>query len=94
MASAEPSPTPNPDAMKFTLDVTLPASGNGPWPTLVMLHGFPGDKSAFEATDAEGSGSPVRFHRNNVFYAQRGYAVVNYSSRGFGRSCGVTSSRS
>jgi fermentation-respiration switch protein FrsA (DUF1100 family) len=28
-----------------------------------------------------------------VFYAQRGYAVVNYSSRGFGRSCGVPSSR-
>jgi hypothetical protein len=25
MASAEPSPTPNPNAMKFTLDVTLPA---------------------------------------------------------------------
>lgn len=24
MATAEPSPTPNPDAMKFTLDVTLP----------------------------------------------------------------------
>lgn len=25
MARAEPSPTPNPNAMKFTLDVTLPA---------------------------------------------------------------------
>ena len=25
MAAAEPSPTPNPNAMKFTLDVTLPA---------------------------------------------------------------------
>jgi len=24
MATAEPSPTPNPNAMKFTLDVTLP----------------------------------------------------------------------
>ena len=28
MASASPSPTPNPDAMKYTLDVTLPASFN------------------------------------------------------------------
>jgi len=28
MASATPSPTPNPDAMKFTLDVTLPAMLN------------------------------------------------------------------
>lgn len=28
MATATPSPTPNPDAMKFTLDVTLPDSFN------------------------------------------------------------------
>jgi hypothetical protein len=28
MATASPSPTPNPDAMKFTLDVTLPESFN------------------------------------------------------------------
>jgi Scaffold protein Nfu/NifU N terminal len=28
MATASPSPTPNPDAMKYTLDVTLPASFN------------------------------------------------------------------
>jgi hypothetical protein len=30
MATATPSPTPNPDAMKFTLDVTLPATVNYP----------------------------------------------------------------
>ena len=28
MATATPSPTPNPDALKFTLDVTLPAMVN------------------------------------------------------------------
>ena len=28
MATATPSPTPNPDAMKYTLDVTLPGSFN------------------------------------------------------------------
>ena len=28
MATASPSPTPNPDAMKFTLDITLPAMLN------------------------------------------------------------------
>jgi hypothetical protein len=28
MATVSPSPTPNPDAMKFTLDVALPASFN------------------------------------------------------------------
>ena len=30
---------------------------------------------------------------NNIFYAQQGYAVVNYSARGFGRSCGRPDSR-
>src|SRR5205807_903169 len=29
----------------------------------------------------------------DVFYAQRGYAVVTYSARGFGRSCGTPASR-
>ncbi len=28
MATATPAPTPNPDALKFTLDVTLPGSFN------------------------------------------------------------------
>ena len=28
MATASPSPTPNPDAMKFTLNITLPESFN------------------------------------------------------------------
>ena len=28
MATVSPSPTPNPDAMKFTLDITLPESFN------------------------------------------------------------------
>jgi hypothetical protein len=28
MATASPTPTPNPDALKFTLDTTLPASFN------------------------------------------------------------------
>lgn len=81
------------DGVPLDVDVTLPATGDGPWPTIAMLHGFPGDKSAFEAPDAAGGGPAWRFHRNNVFYAQRGYAVVDYSSRGFGRSCGAPSSR-
>ena len=30
---------------------------------------------------------------NNTFYARQGYAVVDYSARGFGRSCGKPDSR-
>ena len=52
-----------------------------------MLHGWGGDKDDFESDDPEGDGSTT-YHYNNNFYAKRGYAVINYSARGFGDSCG------
>jgi dienelactone hydrolase len=74
------------DGVPLDVDVTLPASGDGPFPTIVMMHGWSQSKSAFESHSPAGS-------YNNVFYAQQGYAVVNYSARGFGRSCGAADSR-
>jgi len=74
------------DGVPLDVDVTLPASGDGPFPTIVMLHGYGGSKTSFEGTGGEAT-------YNNVFYAQQGYAVVNYSARGFGRSCGRPDSR-
>ena len=74
------------DGVPLDVDVTLPASGDGPFPTIVMMHGYGGNKTAFEATRR-------RRGYNNVFFAQQGYAVVNYSARGFGRSCGTPDSR-
>jgi hypothetical protein len=98
--AADADRVPSFDGVPLDVDVTLPATGEGPWPTLAMLHGFPGDKTAFEAIDDAGDQeghAPLadrwRFHRNDVFYAHRGYAVVTYSARGFGRSCGTSSSR-
>src|SRR6476661_8751840 len=74
------------DGVPLDVDVTLPAdAGDGPFPTIVMLHGFGQSKTDFE--------SPRSPFYNNVFYAQRGYAVVNASARGFGRSCGRPDSR-
>jgi len=82
------------DRVPLDVDVTLPEKGDGPFPTIVMLHGFGGSKTDFETTSPEGpapeqagSGSTV-YHYNNDFYARRGYAVVNYTARGFGNSCG------
>ena len=75
------------DGVPLDVDVTLPATGNGPFPTIVMLHGWGGDKTAFESTTAAGGGTTT-YHYNNVFFAQRGYAVINYTARGFGHSCG------
>jgi fermentation-respiration switch protein FrsA (DUF1100 family) len=89
-----PSRVPSWDGTPLDVDVTLPEKGNGPFPTIVMLHGFGGSKTDFETTsaagpapDVAGNGSTI-YRYNNVFYARRGYAVVNYTARGFGNSCG------
>jgi fermentation-respiration switch protein FrsA (DUF1100 family) len=75
------------DGVPLDVDVTLPPTGSGPYPTVVMLHGYGGDKTDFESTDPAGDGSNT-FHYNNDWFARRGYAVVNYTARGFGHSCG------
>jgi fermentation-respiration switch protein FrsA (DUF1100 family) len=80
------------DGVPLDVDVTLPATGNGPFPTIVMLHGWGGSKSSFEFTSPAGDGN-IAYDYNNVYYAQHGYAVVNYSARGWGNSCGSPSSR-
>src|SRR5438309_323445 len=80
------------DGVPLDVDVTLPPTGHGPFPAVAMLHGFPGDKTSFELT-THGPVPPVLFHYNNVYYARQGYAVVTYSARGFGNSCGVKASR-
>jgi len=80
------------DGVPLDVDVTLPASGEGPFPTIVMLHGWGGSKSSFETTTPAGDNN-VTFDYNNVYYAQHGYAVINYSARGWGNSCGSVESR-
>jgi len=80
------------DGVPLDVDVTLPASGNGPFPAIVMLHGWGEDKRAFETNTPGGEGNET-YDYNNIYYAMRGYAVVNYSARGWGNSCGTPSSR-
>lgn len=71
------------DGTPIDADVTLPATGNGPWPTIVMIHGWGGSKGSY-LTSGEGTTDGL----DNVSYAKRGYAVLTPSMRGFGRSCG------
>jgi fermentation-respiration switch protein FrsA (DUF1100 family) len=76
------------DGVPLDVDVTLPpGEGHGPYPTIVMLHGYGGEKTDFESGDPNGDGSNT-YHYNNDYFAQQGYAVVNYTARGFGHSCG------
>jgi predicted acyl esterase len=80
------------DGVPLDVDVTLPPSGTGPFPTIVMLHGWGGSKTDFESTTPAGDGNET-FDYNNIYYAQHGYAVLNYSARGWGNSCGAPASR-
>jgi predicted acyl esterase len=75
------------DGVPLDVDVTLPGQGNGPFPTIVMLHGWGGSKTDFESSTPQGNGSTT-YDYNNNYYAKLGYAVVNYTARGFGNSCG------
>ena len=76
------------DGVPLDVDVTLPPSGDGPFPTIVMLHGYGGSK-----TDYETEQSSTTYHWNAEYFAKRGYAVVNTTARGFGQSCGAPASR-
>jgi ABC-2 type transport system ATP-binding protein len=62
-------------------DVTLPARGDGPFPLVVLLHGLGGAKDSYESETIEGAGG--RYHFNNLWYANRGYAVLNHTARGY-----------
>jgi predicted esterase len=85
--------TPSWDGTPLDVDVTLPPTGTGPWPTIVLLHGLGGDKTGLEPNVPQTSTVaprilPLTENYNNLYYAKRGYAVVAASARGFGQSCG------
>src|SRR5687768_3476932 len=63
------------EAVELDTTLYLPASGDGsPAPAIVLAHGFGGSKQSLDA-DAQD-------------LAGRGYVVLTYSARGFGRSTG------
>src|SRR3954447_1884346 len=71
------------DGTPIDVDVTLPATGDGPFPTVLLLHGLGGDKTSFENT----TGGDQSY--TNWSFARQGYAVVTPTARGFGNSCGA-----
>jgi X-Pro dipeptidyl-peptidase C-terminal non-catalytic domain/X-Pro dipeptidyl-peptidase (S15 family) len=75
------------DGTPLDTDLTLPASSGGPLPLIVMLHGWGLSKTDFEASGLAGNGTNT-WHWNNVWFAAHGFAVLNYTARGFHRSCG------
>lgn len=71
------------DGTPLDVDVTLPSTGTGPFPTILLLHGLAGSKASFE-------GLPGEAGYTNWFFAQQGYAVVTPTARGFAGSGGTT----
>ncbi|MBI4259304.1 MAG: alpha/beta hydrolase, partial [Actinobacteria bacterium] len=63
------------------LDVDLALPATGPYPLLVVVHGWGGSK---------GSGSASASYPGDDALTDRGYAVLRYSARGFGDSWGQT----
>src|SRR3954462_1433284 len=74
------------DGTPIDVDVTLPATGDGPFPTILLLHGLGQTKTSFEGA----AGDPLY---NNEYFAQQGFAVLTPTARGFGASCGTVESR-
>jgi predicted acyl esterase len=83
------------DGTPLDATLTLPRrTPRGGLPLVVFLHGFLTDKGEYLSETAAGTG-PDRggnayktVEWNNVWFASRGYAVLNYSARGQGSSGG------
>ena len=83
------------DGTELDATLTLPARpAKRRLPLLVFLHGFLNHKGEYLSETREGTGperggdafKTVRW--NQIWFASRGYAVLNYSARGHGESAG------
>lgn len=75
------------DGLTLDADVTIPAGAHGPLPLVVFFHGWSNSKTNYESTTITNTTTYVS-HWNNISFAARGYAVLNYTIRGFHGSCG------
>jgi predicted acyl esterase len=66
------------DGVPLDVNVTLPETGDGDFPLIIQLHGWGGRKNGLS---------------DSREFAVKGYAVLSYSARGFGHSCGSGESR-
>jgi hypothetical protein len=81
------------DGLPMSVDVTVPCDAAGPMPTITMAHGWTDDKTIWEETGRSDTVSSEfrrgsNHHWNNIWFASRGYAVLNYTARGWHDSCG------
>ncbi|HVL80787.1 MAG TPA: CocE/NonD family hydrolase C-terminal non-catalytic domain-containing protein [Actinomycetota bacterium] len=81
------------DGLPLSVDVTVPCDASGPVPLVAMSHGWGDDKTIWEETGRSDTVSST-FRRetnhlwNNIWFASKGYAVLNHTARGWHDSCG------
>jgi pimeloyl-ACP methyl ester carboxylesterase len=76
------------DGTPLDTDVSVPVSlPSKPGPLMILLHGWGNSKTEWESTTLTGNGGD-KYHWNNAWFASLGYVVLNYTARGFHRSCG------
>jgi|GEM_PF-175654 len=75
------------DGTPLDTDVSIPDGADGPLPLVVMLHGWGGSKTDFESSTLAGNGQNTD-DWNNAWFTAHGDAVLTYTARGFGFSCG------
>jgi pimeloyl-ACP methyl ester carboxylesterase len=78
------------DGTPLSTTLTLPASAKKGQrlPLLVFLHGFLSNKGEYISDTKESPDNYKTVEFNNLWYAARGYAVLNYDARGHGDSGG------
>jgi fermentation-respiration switch protein FrsA (DUF1100 family) len=78
------------DGTPLDVTLTLPpkATAKRKLPLVAFLHGFLADKTEYLSPTRAGAGRYQTVHWNNIWFASRGYAVLNYSHRGHGDSGG------
>ncbi|MEA2368428.1 MAG: X-Pro dipeptidyl-peptidase family, partial [Thermoleophilaceae bacterium] len=72
------------------MTLTLPPARKTkkPLPLIAFLHGFLSSKAEYLSDTRAGASAYQTVHWNNIWFASRGYAVLNYSHRGHGNSGG------
>jgi predicted acyl esterase len=81
------------DGLPLSVDVTVPCDASGPLPLVSMSHGWTDDKTIWEETGRSDTVSSEfrrgsNHHWNNIWFASKGYAVLNHTARGWHDSCG------
>ncbi len=80
------------DGTPLDTDVTIPTAPSAtPRPLMIFMHGWGNSKTDWKSTTLQGDGAG-QYHWNNAWFASQGYVVLNYTARGFHKSCGKDSS--